>query len=99
MDNEFSQILFQKLLMFQYCIPGSAGNLWLLSKELSENHMQGIDNLEANEAARGISDMHLRSGKKCRTLVMFAYSQFQQQVYSHLSCSYTNTLRQLALSG
>ena len=49
MDNEFFQKLFQKLLMFQYCILGSVDNLWLLSRELSENHMQGIDSHEANE--------------------------------------------------
>lgn len=88
MDNEFSQKLFQKLLMFLYCILGSVDNLWLLSKELSENHMQGIDNPEANESVQGTSDMHRHSGKNCRTLVMFADSQFQRQVYSHPSCSY-----------
>ena len=90
MDNEFSQKLFQKLLMFQYCILGSVDSLWLLSKELLENHMLGIDNHEANEGVQCNSDMHRHSGKNCRTLVMFADSQFQRQVYLHLSCFYTN---------
>ncbi len=34
MDNEFFQKLFQRLLMFLCYIPGSANNLWLLSKVL-----------------------------------------------------------------
>ncbi len=68
MDNEFFQKLFQKLLMFQCCIPGSANNLWLLSKELCTNHMQDTDNLEANEVAQDIYDMFLRLKKNIELL-------------------------------
>ena len=98
MDNEFSQKLFQKLLMFQYCIPGSADNLWL-PRSFQRITCRALTTLRPTKLARGISDIRLRSEKKYRTLVMFADSQFQRQVYSHLSCSHTNTLRLLALSG
>ena len=87
------------LLTFQHCILGSVDSLWLLSKGLLANHMQGIDNHEANEGVQCNSDMHRHSGKIYRTLAMFADSQFQRRVYSHLSCSNTNIQKLLALSG
>ena len=91
--------LFQKLSMFQSCIPDNAGTPWLLSKATYLSHMWGTDSLGANEVARDIYDMRPRSEKDCRTLVMFVDNRFQRQVCWHLSCLYFITFRLLALSG